>query len=88
VLEGPNVYASIVRVPSVEAPYLSRIAPGDPERSWIWIKLIGCFNQIPDCQANPVQCGAVMPMNSPISEGFQLSEAAVLYDWIRAGAPN
>lgn len=87
-LVGPSVYDDLVGHPSVGFPALPRVDPGHPERSFLWLKLDGCFAELPGCRAPGNTCGALMPPLSPISEGFALSEATVLREWIAAGAPR
>ncbi|MDD5563804.1 MAG: hypothetical protein PHQ91_08835 [Thermoanaerobaculaceae bacterium] len=77
--EGMNLsagaaYANIVRVPSLERPDLSRIEPGDPDRSYLVKKLRG----------DPDITGLRMP------DGGTLSPAQIqlVIDWTRRGAPN
>ena len=36
---GSDIALALVDVPSCEYPPLVRVKPGDPERSWLWIKL-------------------------------------------------
>ena len=88
VLMGDGIYDALVEHPSVSFPSLPRVAPGHPERSLLWLKLDGCFEQLPGCSDATRPCGELMPPLSPISEGFTLSEADVLYAWIAAGAPR
>jgi len=84
-LVGGSVYADLVGHPSIGFEALPRVDPGHPERSFLWLKLDGCFAELPGCDANDA-CGVRMPPLSPISEGFDLSEATVVHEWIAAGA--
>lgn len=88
VLTGDNIYADLVGHPSLAYPSVDRVVPGHPERSFLWLKIDGCFRQLPRCADTSGPCGAAMPTLSPISEGFQLSEATLVYAWIAAGAPR
>ncbi|MHB8881094.1 MAG: c-type cytochrome [Thermodesulfovibrionales bacterium] len=74
ILTAGRAYASIVGVPSVEMPNLSRITPGDPANSYLYRKITGAGIT-----------GERMPM-----EGPPLSDARIslVRDWIRRGAPN
>ncbi len=85
-LLGDALHGDLVGHASSEFPALPRIEPGHPERSWLWLKLAGCFRQLPGCDDPARPCGETMPTLSPISEGFALSEAAVLRAWILDGA--
>lgn len=86
-LVGPSLYDDLVRHPSAEFASMPRVDPGHPERSFLWLKLTGCYAQLPGCRDPMGPCGQTMPTLSPISEGFMISEAAVLQAWIVAGAP-
>jgi hypothetical protein len=70
-----NAYASLVGVPSIEKPALLRVAPGDPENSYIIHKLEGRQGIV----------GARMPFNgTPLTEG----QIRVIKRWIETGAAN
>jgi hypothetical protein len=70
-----NAYASLVGVPSVERPALMRVAPGDPENSYIVHKLEGRAGI----------AGARMPLvGTPLTDG----QILVIKRWIELGAPN
>lgn len=86
-LTGASLHADLVGHPSRMFPVLPRVAPGNPDRSFLWLKVTGCFAQLPGCRAPGGTCGDPMPTLSPISEGFSLPEAAVVRAWIVAGAP-
>ena len=69
-----NSYASLVGVPSIERPALMRVAPGDPENSYLYHKLEG--EDI---------TGQRMPLNgTPLTKG----QIDVIERWIEIGAPN
>lgn len=76
VLEAGFAYNQIVGRPAQENPGLSRITPGDPERSYLLKKIRG------DSDIS----GARMPQDGPP----YLSSAQIdgIAAWIRAGAPN
>lgn len=38
-LSDGNAYAALVNVPSTEVPGMARVKPGDPEASYLWLKL-------------------------------------------------
>jgi hypothetical protein len=70
-----NSYASLVGVTSIERPGLQRVAPGDPENSYIIHKLEGRSGI----------AGIRMPFNAtPLTDG----QILVIKRWIELGAPN
>ena len=70
-----NSYASLVGVPSIEQPALMRVAPGDPENSYLVHKLEGRAGIT----------GARMPFTgTPLTDG----QILVIKRWIEIGAPN
>lgn len=70
-----NAYASLVGVASIEKPALMRVAPGDPENSYIVHKLEGRAGIT----------GARMPLNgTPLTDG----QILVIKRWIELGALN
>ena len=70
-----NSYASLVGVRSIEQPALQRVAPGDPENSYVIHKLEGRGGIV----------GARMPFNgTPLTDG----QILVIRRWIELGAPN
>ncbi len=73
-LVAGEAYVQIVNRPSVEFPSLDRVEPGDPQRSYLYRKIIG-----------EGITGDRMPAASP-----PLPEAsiALVREWIRRGAPN
>jgi hypothetical protein len=76
VLETGASYGQIVGRPAQENPVLSRIAPGDPERSYLLKKIRG------DGDIS----GTRMPQDGPpFLTPAQIDGIAA---WIRAGAPN
>ena len=76
VLEAGQAYSQIVGRQAQENPGLSRITPGDPERSYLLKKIRG------DSDIS----GARMPQDGPP----YLSPAQIdgIAAWIKAGAPN
>ncbi|MGE5235905.1 MAG: CHRD domain-containing protein [Acidobacteriota bacterium] len=68
-------YSNIVNVSSVENPALMRIKPGDPDNSYMYLKLIG----------DPRILGSRMPLGGPFLTADQLAR---FRGWILAGAPE
>jgi uncharacterized protein (TIGR03118 family) len=73
-LRAGSSFASLVAVPSLERP-LARVAPGEPESSYVIHKLEGA----PDIS------GARMPFGGPFLDQAAIDEVK---SWIAAGAPN
>jgi hypothetical protein len=69
-----NAYASLVGVASIQQSGLLRVAPGDPENSYIVHKLEGTAG-----------IGARMPLNGTALTPGQM---IVIKRWIELGAPN
>lgn len=72
-LSSATAYASLVGVPSREKPGLLRVAPGDPENSYIIHKLEGRADII----------GERMPQSGPYLTDGQVS---IIKRWIQLGA--
>lgn len=73
-LTNDLAYQQSVGVPSVEEPSLRRVAPGDPNNSYLYRKLTGVGIT-----------GDRMPQGGPFLSDAQI---ALVRDWIRRGAPN
>lgn len=65
-------FADMINVTSSENPPMKRVLPGDPDNSYVYLKL--------RCEGGIV--GACMPLGNPSPEIAQL-----FHDWIEAGAP-
>jgi hypothetical protein len=74
-LNEGNSYASLVGVTSIQKPGLQRVAPGDPDNSYVIHKVEGRAGIT----------GQRMPLNgTPLTDG----QILVLRRWIELGAPN
>lgn len=73
--------AALVDVPSQQNPMMALVAPGDPERSWLVVKLAGAFCGVTCDRA--LGCGGPMPPGAPLTE----LERAAIITWIAEGAP-
>lgn len=94
-----DVRAALVDVPACEYPLLDRVEPGDPQRSWLMIKLTAphdaryrllfepdaAFEGADDPRCADAGFGLRMP-----PAGFAISddEIEVIRTWIEAGAPG
>jgi hypothetical protein len=74
-LTPANIYASIVGVTSVEKPALMRIKPGDPDNSYVVLKLEGAAGI----------SGARMPFGGPYLDQATIDQVRA---WVTAGAQN
>ncbi len=74
-LTAGNTYTSIVNVTSIEVPTMKRIVPGDPDNSYLVLKI----------QGSPGIVGVQMPASGgPLSQA-QIDEVRA---WVAAGALN
>src|ERR1700722_11989566 len=74
-LDAADSYSLLVGVPSAEVPTLLRVMPGDPDESYIVLKLQGSAGIV----------GGQMPLGGPY-----LPQATIdaIRQWITDGAPN
>jgi len=75
VLEAGQSYGLLVGHASSENSSLDRVSPGNPDRSYLILKLRG----------DPGITGERMPLGGPYLTSDQIAGIAA---WIRAGAPN
>jgi hypothetical protein len=71
----PDVPPNLVNVPSYEEPTLVRVMPGNPEQSYLYMKVVN----------DPRIMGARMPSNGP---ALASADVETLRSWIEAGAPS
>lgn len=72
--------AALVEIPSLQNPAMRLVEPGDPERSWLVVKIFAAH-----CEATcdpRLGCGGPMPPGEPLSE----HERATIIAWIADGA--
>ncbi len=74
ILAPAVAYANLVNVPSTEITSVLRVAPGDPNNSYMYRKITGSGIT-----------GGKMPLGGPYLTDAQIS---LVRDWIRRGAPN
>jgi hypothetical protein len=70
-----NEFTDIVNVPSTEMKPMLRVKPGDPDNSYVYLKL--------HCEAG-TYINACMPLGTQGNPVF----AQIFHDWIEAGAPT
>jgi hypothetical protein len=95
--EMPDITPVLVNVPSCQAEGLDRVEPGDPSKSWLWIKLAGPFDSSGAVthSATPKTCAHTLPMTlglgMPMTGGVPMWEPERLFQvcsWIADGAPG
>ena len=74
VLSAGNAYVQIVNIASFEVPVLKRVAPNDPNNSYLFQKINGTAS-----------VGLQMPLGALPLGSDQLN---LVRDWILSGAPN
>lgn len=68
-------YANLVNVASTEIPQIDRIEPGDPDASYLFLKVTGA----------PGIVGSRMPLEQP---ELTPAQKDLIRNWILRGAPN
>jgi hypothetical protein len=87
-------------VPSCQYDLMPRVDPGNPENSWIMVKLDGMHDEMGEIQFTPADgfmppetnpdCdtfGGLMPSNA-MPTPLPMREVELFRSWIRAGAPG
>lgn len=78
-LEANASYENIVNVPSTETA-LDRIEPGDPDQSYLYLKLTGDYVNVPGGEGT-----GRMPLNGP---PLPDDDIETIESWILDGAPD
>lgn len=75
ILDSASSYDSMVDKPSPSVPSLKLVAPGDPDNSYLWLKLTGEFSDV----------GGI---GTPMPQGYTLDQADLdlIEAWIVQGA--
>jgi mono/diheme cytochrome c family protein len=74
-LSARESYGALVNVPSREAPAIVRVKPGDPEQSYLWLKL-----------EHRTEEGSGMPKGFFSAKRLAQKDLDVVKAWIAAGA--
>lgn len=74
-LTGPRAYESLVNAPSTEEKEILRVKPGDPEASYLWLKL-----------EHRTAKGSGMPKGWFFASRLNEKDMAVIKSWILEGA--
>jgi polyvinyl alcohol dehydrogenase (cytochrome) len=77
-------YSVMAGVPSTALPSMKRVEPGDPDRSWLMVKLDGTQDRF-DAQCAGGFCGSAMPPGAVL---LAPEQRAAIRAWIRDGAQN
>lgn len=77
-LQGASSYDHIVNVPSTELPGMNRITPGDPDHSYLFLK-------VTDRHVDAGGRGRRCPLGQPPLPPDRIEQ---LEGWIRDGAPR
>jgi hypothetical protein len=84
--DGVTSYGAMVNQPSDQVGRLRLVSPGDPDHSYLVIKVEGTMRQFPECATSPGRnpCGVQMPqLAAPLTP----AERTLIRNWIRSGAP-
>lgn len=73
-LSPSDPFGAMINVASTEMPALKRVLPGDPEHSYVYLKVA--------CE------GGIVDSCMPLSSGFDPRVKQMFHDWIAAGAPT
>ncbi|MEW5764751.1 MAG: c-type cytochrome domain-containing protein [Acidobacteriota bacterium] len=76
-LSAGRAHSNLVGVPSSERPEILRVKPGDPEASYLWLKL---DHRAPE--------GSGMPKGLFLSRRLSREDLDLIRLWIQAGAPH
>ncbi len=77
VIDAENTYQAIVGIPSYQLPSMNRVEPGDPDRSYLWLK---ATNQHVEAGGKGWQMPVMIGVRGPLRD--------TLYQWIAQGAKN
>lgn len=74
-LSAGEAYKSLVSVPSREVPETMRVKPGDPEQSYLWLKVNHTASE-----------GSGMPKGIFFSKKLSAQDLEAIRSWIASGA--
>lgn len=77
-LQADAAWVSMVNRPSTQVPSMLRVAPGDPSRSYLMVKLLGGARALGGTDS-------IMPLYQPALDAAAIT---AIRDWITRGAPN
>lgn len=78
-------YGAMVNQPADQLRRMQLVAPGDPDQSYLVVKIEGTMRQHPECATSPGRnpCGVQMPQ---LAAPLTAAERTLIRNWIRAGA--
>lgn len=72
-----NAHANLVGVKSSQAAGTNRVEPGDPSKSYLWLKLTGDYLSVTGGTGDPM----------PLGGSLTPEQMTTIEEWILAGAP-
>jgi len=80
-------YGAMVNQPADQVGRLRLVSPGDPDQSYLVIKVEGTMRQLAECAPSPGRnpCGVQMPQ---LAAPLTAAERMLIRNWIRSGAPR
>jgi len=87
-VSSADIVAGLVNQPSVHGGQFLRVAPGDPDRSWLYLKASGLAAGAGCVESTTASCNtqSMPPSDQPGSRATD-AQLAALRDWILSGAP-
>lgn len=85
--DGVTSHRSMVDQPSDQVGRLRLVSPGDPDNSYLVVKVEGTMRRYAECATSPGRnpCGVQMPQ---LAAPLTTAERALIRNWIRSGAPT
>ena len=86
-IKSSDVVAAIVNKPSKNGGQFKLIEPGDPDKSWLYLKVTGKTATAACTRTNGVDCNNQLMPPGQTAPILTQAEQDALRDWILAGAP-
>ena len=87
-VSSADIVANIVNVPSIHGGQFLRIKPGDPDHSWLYLKIAGLAADAGCVESTTASCNPQqMPPSSQAGARATTEQLEALRAWILAGAP-
>ena len=83
--DGVTSHRAMVDQPSDQVGRLRLVTPGDPDNSYLVVKVEGTMRRFPECATSPGRnpCGVQMPQ---LAAPLTAAERLLIRNWIRSGA--